>query len=196
VTYTTDDSGERKRGFKSKFFMNSKLSRLPGVVLDASELHACKHARTACLQPCIATTQLGRLAGLCMHLASVSCMLLHVTGRETSANDVKSTVAKFNIQFDNLCQFLPQDKVVEFARMDAYELLVATEKALGDSKLYTTHMELIQDCKVVQDVQQVCFRGWHPHLYCRLARLSLAVYDTLCLVTTGSGAASVSYLWL
>ena len=29
--------------------------------------------------------------------------------------------------------FPPQDKVVEFARMDAYELLVATEKALGDS---------------------------------------------------------------
>jgi hypothetical protein len=64
-----------------------------------------------------------------------------------------------NIQFDNLCQFLPQDKVVEFARMDAYELLVATEKALGDSKLYTTHMELIQDCKKVQEEQQVCMRG-------------------------------------
>lgn len=40
-------------------------------------------------------------------------------------------------------QFLPQDKVVEFARLNPYELLIATEKAIGDSSLYDTHMELI-----------------------------------------------------
>ena len=56
-----------------------------------------------------------------------------------------------------LCaQFLPQDKVVEFARMDSFELLVATQKALGDSHLYTTHQELIAERKAIKEKQQVC----------------------------------------
>lgn len=41
-------------------------------------------------------------------------------------------------------QFLPQDKVVEFARLNPYELLVATEKAIGDASLHDTHMALIE----------------------------------------------------
>lgn len=94
-----------------------------------------------------------------------------------SVDDVKATVAKFNIQFDNLCQFLPQDKVVEFARMDAYELLVATEKALGDSKLYTTHKELIDDCKVVFAEEQVGNRD-----RCSFRAVRPVVYDVCCSV--------------
>lgn len=57
--------------------------------------------------------------------------------------DVVELVQGMNIQFDNLCQFLPQDKVVEFARMDAFELLRKTEEALGDATLHRQHMELI-----------------------------------------------------
>jgi hypothetical protein len=33
-----------------------------------------------------------------------------------------------NVQLDNLCQFLPQDKVVEFARLNPQQLLEETEK--------------------------------------------------------------------
>ena len=39
-------------------------------------------------------------------------------------------------------QFLPQDKVVEFARLDARDLLVATEKAIGDAELHQQHVRL------------------------------------------------------
>jgi hypothetical protein len=39
-------------------------------------------------------------------------------------------VAKLHIQVDNLCQFLPQDKVPEFAKMDAQTLLQATQLAV------------------------------------------------------------------
>lgn len=52
-------------------------------------------------------------------------------------------VEGMNIQFDNLCQFLPQDKVVEFAQMNPGELLTATEKAIGDARLATQHDKLI-----------------------------------------------------
>ena len=35
-----------------------------------------------------------------------------------------------NIQVGNLCQFLPQERVTEFARMNPQQLLESTEKAV------------------------------------------------------------------
>jgi hypothetical protein len=52
-------------------------------------------------------------------------------------------------------QFLPQDKVVEFAQMDQYQLLVATEKAIGDASLYKTHQRLNQKRELVKERQNV-----------------------------------------
>lgn len=40
-------------------------------------------------------------------------------------------------------QFLPQDRVASFAHMDSYELLAATQKAIGDSTLFDQHQQLI-----------------------------------------------------
>ena len=44
-------------------------------------------------------------------------------------------------------QFLPQDKVVEFARLSPVELLRETQKAIGDSRLADLHKELIEENK-------------------------------------------------
>jgi hypothetical protein len=52
-------------------------------------------------------------------------------------------------------QFLPQDKVVQFAQMNQYELLVATEKAIGDASLYETHQQLNQKRELVKERQNV-----------------------------------------
>ncbi|KAF5831942.1 P-loop containing nucleoside triphosphate hydrolase protein [Dunaliella salina] len=65
---------------------------------------------------------------------------------------VTEKVAQFNIQFDNLCQFLPQDMVVEFARMNSYELLVATMKAMGDSQLERDHATLMEMRRLIKDI--------------------------------------------
>ena len=43
---------------------------------------------------------------------------------------VEDLVNSLNIQVGNLCQFLPQEKVSEFARMNPQELLENTEKAV------------------------------------------------------------------
>mmetsp|Transcript_40466 Transcript_40466/g.96183 ORF Transcript_40466/g.96183 Transcript_40466/m.96183 type:complete len:1063 (+) Transcript_40466:234-3422(+) len=67
-----------------------------------------------------------------------------VDGRPSNGSDVKALVSKYNIQLDNLCQFLPQDKVVEFAKLKPQELLIATEKALGDAHLHKMHTELVE----------------------------------------------------
>jgi len=50
--------------------------------------------------------------------------------RQIKLKDIEELVAELNIQVANLCQFLPQEKVSEFARMNAQELLENTEKAV------------------------------------------------------------------
>ncbi|KAJ3254867.1 Structural maintenance of chromosomes protein 5 [Boothiomyces macroporosus] len=49
--------------------------------------------------------------------------------------EIKNIVSKFNIQVDNLCQFLPQDKVAGFAQMNPQKLLCETERAAGKDLL-------------------------------------------------------------
>lgn len=44
---------------------------------------------------------------------------------------VRDFVKTYHIQVDNLCQFLAQDKVVEFARQSKGDLLLNTEKAVS-----------------------------------------------------------------
>ena len=44
---------------------------------------------------------------------------------------------------DNLCQFLAQDRVSEFARLTPKDLLIETEKAIEDDQLYKWHKFLI-----------------------------------------------------
>ncbi len=47
-----------------------------------------------------------------------------------------------NIQIDNLCQFLPQDKVVEFAAMTPVELLQSTQRAAAAPEMLEFHDSL------------------------------------------------------
>jgi chromosome segregation ATPase len=53
-----------------------------------------------------------------------------LNGRAARQEDVLEAVAALNIQVSNLCQFLPQDKVPEFAKMSPEQLLEATEQAV------------------------------------------------------------------
>ncbi|KAA0204072.1 hypothetical protein HAZT_HAZT007479, partial [Hyalella azteca] len=46
------------------------------------------------------------------------------------SSQVDSNLKKLGIQVDNLCQFLPQDRVVEFAKMNSMQLLENTEKTV------------------------------------------------------------------
>mmetsp|Transcript_41702 Transcript_41702/g.120457 ORF Transcript_41702/g.120457 Transcript_41702/m.120457 type:complete len:1122 (+) Transcript_41702:155-3520(+) len=64
----------------------------------------------------------------------------------TTAKKVKERCLKeYDITVDNLCTFLPQDKVGGFSGFDSKQLLIETEKALGKSqKHYHTHMQLIE----------------------------------------------------
>ena len=61
---------------------------------------------------------------------------------------------QLGVQLDNLCQFLPQDRVVEFARLKPEELLLETEKAIGNAELYDLHRELIAEKHGIADLER------------------------------------------
>ncbi|CAI4036289.1 hypothetical protein SMKI_15G1280 [Saccharomyces mikatae IFO 1815] len=54
---------------------------------------------------------------------------------EVSESVVKALVAQLNIQLDNLCQFLSQERVEEFARLKSVKLLVETIRSIDSSLL-------------------------------------------------------------
>lgn len=49
---------------------------------------------------------------------------------------------KWNIQVENLCQFLPQDKVASFAALTPQQVLRETEKAVGSERMLEWHDRL------------------------------------------------------
>lgn len=66
-----------------------------------------------------------------------------VNQKSTTEHDVKELVKHLNIQVNNLCQFLPQDRVQDFAKMDKKELLTNTQIAVGRQDLVDKHQKLI-----------------------------------------------------
>ncbi|KAM5261467.1 structural maintenance of chromosomes protein 5 isoform 5-T6 [Hipposideros larvatus] len=65
-----------------------------------------------------------------------------INRKSTTQKVVEEQVAALNIQVSNLCQFLPQDKVGEFAKLSKIELLEATEKSIGPPEMHRYHCEL------------------------------------------------------
>jgi chromosome segregation ATPase len=72
-----------------------------------------------------------------------------IDGRPASKKLVMDFARQFSIQIDNLCQFLPQDRVVEFAGMTPVELLVSTQQAVGTKEMIEWH-DLLKARRVSQ----------------------------------------------
>ena len=76
--------------------------------------------------------------------------LYYVNATKTPLKSVKELVTEtYHINIDNLCTFLPQDKVGNFSGFDKQALLLETEKSLS-YQLYETHQQLIQFEKELQ----------------------------------------------
>ena len=59
-----------------------------------------------------------------------------------------------NMQLDNLCSFLPQDRVVSFSMLNPQELLMETEKAIGNAEMYEMHDTLKQMKNGIADLER------------------------------------------
>jgi len=64
-------------------------------------------------------------------------------------------------------QFLPQDKVVMFARLTPTELLKETEKAIGSGELFELHKELTERKIAQMDTSHVriCLCGFYTYVF-------------------------------
>lgn len=69
-----------------------------------------------------------------------------VNGEQTNIKEIRSIVSQvYNISIDNLCTFLPQDRVGSFSGFNSKQLLEETEKSLsGSQHLFETHQTLIK----------------------------------------------------
>ncbi|CAI8583498.1 unnamed protein product [Vicia faba] len=74
-------------------------------------------------------------------------------GNVVPKKDVAETIQRFNIQVNNLTQFLPQDRVCEFAKLTPVQLLEETEKAVGDPQLPEQHRALIDKSRALKHVE-------------------------------------------
>lgn len=66
-----------------------------------------------------------------------------INGTIAKNKQVITLARSFSVQIDNLCQFLPQDKVVEFAQMNPMALLESTQRAVAP-ELLEHHRNLIK----------------------------------------------------
>uniref|UniRef100_A0A0E0F6V4 Structural maintenance of chromosomes protein 5 n=1 Tax=Oryza meridionalis TaxID=40149 RepID=A0A0E0F6V4_9ORYZ len=74
-------------------------------------------------------------------------------GTTVPRKEVVDLIKKFNIQVNNLTQFLPQDRVVEFAKLTPIQLLEETEKAVGFPDLPVQHRQLIDRSKQLKNLE-------------------------------------------
>ncbi|CAZ79935.1 unnamed protein product [Tuber melanosporum] len=65
-----------------------------------------------------------------------------LNGSPSTPGKITKLVKSYNIQIDNLCQFLPQDRVVEFAGLTAIDLLTHTQRAAAPPEILGHHENL------------------------------------------------------
>ncbi|SAM05558.1 hypothetical protein [Absidia glauca] len=75
-------------------------------------------------------------------------------GRPATNKDIMTVITSLNIQVDNLCQFLPQDKVAEFAQLTPPLLLSRTQVAVGDNNLIKWHQSLVTKRKLQKELEK------------------------------------------
>lgn len=63
-------------------------------------------------------------------------------GKLASHKSIQKAMRSLRIQIDNLCQFLPQDKVAEFAGLNPVELLGKTLQAAAPAKMIQQQLDL------------------------------------------------------
>jgi hypothetical protein len=65
-----------------------------------------------------------------------------LNGRKTTRKEIDELTRQFSIQIDNLCQFLPQDRVSEFANLTGAGMLLSTQRAAAPPQMLEWHEKL------------------------------------------------------
>ncbi|KAI0920810.1 hypothetical protein AcW1_005022 [Taiwanofungus camphoratus] len=78
-----------------------------------------------------------------------------LNGHAATGKEINARMAGLNVQVSNLCTFLPQDKVSEFAQMSPQQLLRETQRAAGNANLTNWHNTLISSGKELKQFQEL-----------------------------------------
>ncbi|TFK43988.1 P-loop containing nucleoside triphosphate hydrolase protein [Crucibulum laeve] len=78
-----------------------------------------------------------------------------LNGESATGTEIKHKMNQLGVQVGNLCSFLPQDKVSEFAAMSPQQLLRETQRAAGDQRLTEWHDTLISSGKDLRGMTQL-----------------------------------------
>ncbi|KAH0792271.1 structural maintenance of chromosomes protein 5 [Histomonas meleagridis] len=73
--------------------------------------------------------------------------------KQTTNADVLQRIQALHIQLDNLCMFLPQERVKEFSTLKPTQLLSATEQAIN-IQAYSEYQSLLRDFQSQKDITQ------------------------------------------
>lgn len=79
-----------------------------------------------------------------------------INRQPSNEQKVKALLSTLNIQLDNLCQFLPQEKVADFAKLTQEQLLEETQRAI-DLNLLNQHKSLISLEKITDELNASIF---------------------------------------
>ncbi|KAF8237930.1 P-loop containing nucleoside triphosphate hydrolase protein [Tricholoma matsutake] len=77
-----------------------------------------------------------------------------LNGHPATGREITSRMLELSVQVGNMCSFLPQDKVSEFAAMSPQQLLRETQRAAGDENLTNWHDILISAGKELKQMLQ------------------------------------------
>ncbi|KAI3381172.1 hypothetical protein SNEBB_007365 [Seison nebaliae] len=73
-----------------------------------------------------------------------------ISRKKTTKEEIMKILSRYNIDVNNLCQFLPQDKVSHFAGLSSVELLKETEATI-DPSLHQLHQQIIEGHESLDD---------------------------------------------
>ncbi|OSX59547.1 hypothetical protein POSPLADRAFT_1048859 [Postia placenta MAD-698-R-SB12] len=77
-----------------------------------------------------------------------------LNGQSATGREINARMAELGVQVSNLCTFLPQDKVSEFAQMSSQQLLRETQRAAGNASMTSWHDTLISSGKDLKQMQE------------------------------------------
>ena len=93
------------------------------------------------------------VVGLCIRREDNSRKFT-INGSRATAKDIQKLMRSLRIQIDNLCQFLPQDKVAEFAGLTPIELLEKTLHAAAPAEMTAWQKELQENFVAQKEAQR------------------------------------------
>ncbi|KAK4155132.1 SMC5-like protein [Chaetomidium leptoderma] len=92
------------------------------------------------------------LVGLCIKREDNSRKFT-INGQRVSHKEIQKLMRSLRIQIDNLCQFLPQDKVAEFAALTPTELLDRTLHAAAAEEMISWRVQLKEHFKLQKETE-------------------------------------------